>query len=233
LKHASEAAPPSFDATRVRGVVFDLDGTLIDSYAAITESLNHARDAFGLEPLDPGEVRRAVGHGLESLVAERVSEDRVEDAVRLFRERYAEIYAEKTVALPGVAAALRALHGAGLALSVASNKPERFSSAILRDLDLLRWIAFVAGPDTVGTTKPEPTMIRTCLERTALTPREALYVGDMVLDVETAARAGVSVVLVRGGSSTDVALSETGQRTIDSVTRLPSLLAPARRGSGC
>ena len=76
----------------VRGVVFDLDGTLIDSYEAIADSVNHARAAHGLSPMTDGEVRRRVGRGLESLIADVIGPYHVTDGVRLFRERYAEVF---------------------------------------------------------------------------------------------------------------------------------------------
>jgi phosphoglycolate phosphatase-like HAD superfamily hydrolase len=70
-----------------RGIVFDLDGTLIDSYEAIATSLNHARQAFGRPPMSIGEVRLQVGHGLESLIESWVDSEQVDRGVQLFREK--------------------------------------------------------------------------------------------------------------------------------------------------
>lgn len=216
--------PPLFAPASVRAVVFDLDGTLVDSYGAIAASLNHARSAFGRADLDPATIRAAVGRGLETLVAEFVHPREVQRAVELFREHYARVYSGLTSALPGAAATLRSLHERGFRLAVASNKPARFGGPILEGLGLLAWIDAVLGPDLAGTTKPDPTMLRSCLKRLGVTAAQALYVGDMALDVESGARAGIAVVLVSGGSSSSSELAATGQPVIRSLPELLTML---------
>jgi len=211
-------------ARRLRAVIFDLDGTLVDSYVAIARSLNHARAAYELPALPVDEVRRSVGHGLEQLIARWVGPDRVEDGVRLFRECYSRVYAEGTRALPGAAETLETLGNAGFGMCVASNKPARFSIAILESLDLLRWFRAVHGPDTTGVTKPDPRMLRRCLEELRVEPDDAIYVGDMALDVETADRAGLEVFLVPGGSSGSEELLATGRRVLRELADLPRIL---------
>lgn len=221
--------PPPLVASRVRGLVFDLDGTLVDSYHAIAESLNHARERSHLPPLPVALVRRRVGRGLEQLIAELVGPERVEEGVRAFRERYAEVFAAGTTALPGVPRTLAGLAASGYRMAVASNKPARFSRPILEHLGLAAHIEAVLGPDIVGAAKPEPPMILGCLERLGLTPADAVYVGDMVLDVESAARAGLPVVLVPGGSATASELGATGQTVLGTFDDLGALFprAPA------
>lgn len=218
-----EPAPPALDPAAVRGIVFDLDGTLVDSYGPITTSLNHARQAFGLPALELSFVRSRVGRGLETLVSELVTEHDVERGVRLFRECYAEVHASGTRALPGVARTLTALRRHGYRLSVASNKPARFSRPILEACALAGFDA-VCGPDVVGTTKPDPRMILACLAAMGLPASAALYVGDMLLDVASAAAAGVPVVLVAGGSSPLEALRATGQPVLHGLSALCPLL---------
>ena len=217
-------APPPLDPAAVRGIVFDLDGTLVDSYAAITESLNHARAAFSLEAMSQDDVRLRVGHGLESLVAELVGPDRVEAGVRLFRERYAAAFRAGTRAIEGAHRAIHELARRGFPLAVASNKPARFSEAILEQLDMRSPFSVVQGPDRAGCTKPDPRMIGLCLEGMGVRAAQALYVGDMVLDVDSAARAGVPVVLVPGGSSPLAELRATGQRLVRDLDELLDLL---------
>jgi phosphoglycolate phosphatase len=219
-------SPRSLDAARVRGIVFDLDGTLVDSYPAITDSLNRARTAHGLLPLPEEVVRMHVGHGLPALIAELVGAAHVEAGVGLFRERYAEVYASGTTALPYAHEVVGALAGRGYALAVASNKPARFSEAILVTLGMRAAFRAVLGPDLAGTTKPEPTMLRMCREAMGLDRAETLYVGDMALDVESARQAGVPVVLVPGGSSSLDVLRATGVPVLADLTDLLSLLPP-------
>jgi 2-phosphoglycolate phosphatase len=211
---------------KVRGVVFDLDGTLVDSYPAIAESVNRAREAHGLPALPEAHVRTRVGHGLESLIAELVGPAHVEEGVRLFREHYARAYASGTTALPDAAVVVQELQRRGYGLAIASNKPARFSEAILEALGLRAPFLEVQGPDRAGTTKPEPTMLALCRRALGTGPDETLYVGDMVLDVETARRAGVPVALVPGGSSSLPALRETGEPVLGSLRELLDLLPP-------
>ena len=205
----------------MRGIVFDLDGTLVDSYAAIAESLNHARAGFGMPALPDERIRLQVGRGLEALIADLVGRDRIVEGVRLFRERYAVVYASKTFLLPGVVSTLKQLSERGYPMSVASNKPARFGRAIVDALGLSSYLVNVHGPDSVGSTKPDPAMLRRCVEDMQVTVSSAIYVGDMVLDVETAACADIPVILVDGGSSTGSDLRETGQIC---VAGLPDLL---------
>jgi phosphoglycolate phosphatase len=208
----------------VKGVVFDLDGTLVDSYPAITDSLNHARAGWDLPPMTEDEVRLQVGHGLEVLIADLVGENRVEEGVVRFRERYAQVYASGTSILDGVAETLEGLAGAGYRMTVASNKPARFTGPILEHFGIDHLFDAVEGPDTAGVTKPDPAMIRRCLEAMGVACTEAVYVGDMVLDVESGQAADVGVILVAGGSSSVESLGATGRPVLDSIRQLPEML---------
>ncbi len=209
---------------RVRGIIFDLDGTLIDSYAAITESLNHARAHYGLAALDAEFVRLRVGRGLECLVAELVGDDRVDNGVALFRQRYSEVYLDVTQPLTGAAESLERLHRSGYRLAVASNKPARFSKPILEHLSMGAYLSCVAGPDTVGVTKPDPRMLNHCMSQLGLAAGETLYVGDMLLDIRSADQAAVDVVLVCGGSATREELQGAKRPVLDSIADLPDWL---------
>lgn len=221
------SAPARPDWDRVRGVVFDLDGTLVDSYAAIRESLNHARAAYALPPLDAPTVRRGVGRGLECLVAEFVGPERVADGVRRFRERYAVVYEAHTRPLPGAVDAVRRIHAAGYPLALASNKPARFGAPILEAIGLREAFAAVLGPDVVGSAKPHPAMLRAAARACGVAAPQALYVGDMPLDVESGARAGMPVALVRGGSASEEELLTSAAPVfgdlIELARRLPAL----------
>jgi phosphoglycolate phosphatase len=230
MTDTSPIIPPALDRSAIRGLVFDLDGTLIDSYAAIAASLNQARAHFGLAALPEDFVRRKVGRGLEQLVVELIGAEARDEGVRLFRGHYARTYADKTYPLPEALATLRRLRERGYRISVASNKPARFGKAILDQFGMLPLLDRVEGPDTAGTTKPEPSMIRNCLDGMNLEERSAAYVGDMVLDVETAARAGLPVILVQGGSSSDTDLLATGQCVLTSLAQLPEILPPSAPG---
>ena len=215
---------------RVEAVIFDLDGTLIDSYGAIAECFNHARVSLGFAPLSEPEVRRMVGHGLESLMERAVGPELLADGVRLFRERYDQVCEERTRLLPGVTETVEELHRRGTRLGVATNKPVHFAARLLRALGLMPPIAAVRGPDRDVPPKPDPTMLRRVLGDLQAGPATALYVGDMAVDVETARRAGLRVWLLPTGSAT---LSEVEEAGADRVLRrfedLARLLEPTSR----
>ncbi len=115
-------------------------------------------------------------------------------------------------------------------MAVASNKLARFGRPILEQLGMARYFATVEGPDTAGSAKPEPAMLERCLDAMEIAPEEAIYVGDMVLDVETASRARVRVVLVPGGSSDREELLRTGAPVLATLGELLALL-PSPGGS--
>src|SRR5262245_19568967 len=114
--------------TRCRAIVFDLDGTLIDSYDAIAESLNRALARMSVRTLPVDAVRSMVGRGLETLIERALGPElscpeAIARGVLLFREHYDKVFVEMTRLLPGVKDALEKLHARGYRLSVATNKP--------------------------------------------------------------------------------------------------------------
>jgi len=211
-----------------KGIVFDLDGTLIDSYEAIAESLNHALAGLGFAPVAPAGVRAMVGRGLETLMGRAMGERAVEDpgliqkGVDLFRDRYDAICVAKTSLLPGVAETVPALAGRGYRMSVATNKPSYFARRLLDELGIGRHLDAVIGPDLASHHKPHPEVALAALAAMRLDPREALYVGDMEVDVQTARAAGMSVVVLPTGSSSLDELAGAGADLI--VPAFASLL---------
>ncbi len=195
--------PPAF-----RAAVFDLDGTLIDSYAAILECLNLVRGTYGKEPVSLDECRRMVGHGLEFLIAQAIGEDEAAAGVKIFRERYAVVGPEKTNLLPEAEAVTRELAARGVPMAIASNKPAYFSTQLLDALGLGGRFAIVVGPDSGFPPKPDPTMVLHALEVLGAAPGDALFVGDMEVDVATARAAGMRVAVVPTGSCTKEELAE-------------------------
>ena len=128
--------------------------------------------------------------------------------------------------LPGVREALAELSRRDYRMSVASNKPARFGRRILEELGLERLFDVVHGPDSVGRPKPDPAMLRACLQSMNRPAGDSVYVGDMPLDVESACNADVPVVLVAGGSSSRKELLATGEAVISTFRELPLLLSP-------
>jgi 2-phosphoglycolate phosphatase len=208
-----------------RAVVFDLDGTLLDSYAAIHECLALVLAAFGKPPVSPDETRRMVGHGLEILVARAVGEANVSEGVRIFRERYERVGPENSTLLPGADAVTRLLVEAGIPIAIASNKPARFSREILGRLGILSRFAFVAGPDDGFPPKPAPHMVFMALSTMGAKGSESVYVGDMPVDVATARAAEIPVVVVPTGSATEAELRAVSpDLLIRDLNELPAVL---------
>lgn len=187
-------------STGWRGIVFDLDGTLMDSYRAITASVNEVRRSRGLAELGEAEVRPHVGRGLPHLLKMVVPGTELEPDAARYRAHHPSVLRSHTDLLPGVEATLRALHQQGFRLGVCSNKPRAFTVQLLADFGLAPLFATVVGPEDAQRPKPAPDMLIVAIERLQLRPAAVLYVGDMTVDVETARAAGVTVWVIATGS---------------------------------
>src|SRR5262249_13912211 len=222
----ASTAPRSPGADALRPfLVFDLDGTLIDGYAAIGDALAYAMTRLGVEALPLERVRGMVGHGLERLLAEAVGEVRAAEGVRLFRERYADIAVEQTHLLPGVEEVLATLAGRGHAMALASNKPARFSRMILDAKGVgIRFVA-VGGPDADTPAKPDPAMLRRLLAAAGASAADTGVVGALEVDAEFARAAGCRVVLIPSGSRSREELSGVdADALLESIEELPEWL---------
>ena len=210
----------------IRCILFDLDGTLVDSYDAITESLNAARSAFGEPVYTRQEVIKMVGHGLENLMEKALGADRVAEGVRIFREHYREISLPGTRLLAGVEATLKTLQDRGYALAVITNKPATFSRRILDHLGVGHHFPVLYGPD-LAPAKPDPEMVSRSLSDLGFSPDEAVLVGDMRVDLDTARNAGIPFYAVATGSDSREDLAAAGpDRLLDRFEDLLSLLPP-------
>jgi 2-phosphoglycolate phosphatase len=219
---------PTRPARRPRAVLFDFDGTLADSYPAIAASVNHVRAAHGLPPLAEDEVRRHVGRGPAYLLGHTVPGGDVPADLVRYKQHHPSVMRQGTRLYPGVAEALAALQASGLRLGVCSNKPVAFTRQLLDDLGLAGRFDAVLGPEDVPRPKPAPDMLCAGLKRLDVTPAEALYVGDMTVDVQTARAAGVRVWVVPTGSDDRAALRAAGpDRLLDRFADLVPGLAQA------
>jgi phosphoglycolate phosphatase len=212
--------------------LFDFDGTLADSFAAITASTNHVRTSYGLPALPEAEVRKFVGYGLANLLADLVPGAPVEEAIARYREHHAGVMVSETRLMSGVAETIPELAHRGLRLAVCSNKRVEFTRELVRTLGLGDYFTCVLGPDDVGQRpKPDPAMLLEGLTRLKVSANDAVYVGDMIVDVQTAKAAGVPVWLVspdETGSSTPV--EDLGaDRVLRSFRELLTLLPAVKK----
>lgn len=185
----------------IRALLFDFDGTLADSFAAIAASTNHARKIFGLPPLTVEEIRSYVGHGLMQLMTDLVpTAPSSDEAVRVYREHHRTIAVVQTTLLPGVAETIADLHRSGIALGVCSNKAVSFTTVLVNHLFPAGTFGAVLGPEDVGRPKPDPAMLLEACRRLEVPVSETVYIGDMSVDVLTGKAAGMTTWLVPGGA---------------------------------
>ncbi len=207
-------------------ILFDFDGTLIDSYPAIAASVNYVRQQHGEPPLSIAAVREHVGRGPDYLLAHTVPGYRKDIDIARYREHHPSVMFEGTSLLPGAAEALAGLHQAGKRLGLCSNKPRLFSGRLLTHLGVAQCFDIVLGPEDVAHPKPAPDMLRAALARLALPANRVLYIGDMTVDIETARAAGLAVWVVPTGSDTRAALEAARpDRILDGLGDLLDLRA--------
>jgi phosphoglycolate phosphatase len=209
----------------LRAVLFDFDGTLGDSYPAITASVNHVRQLHHLPPLSEAEVRRHVGRGPACLLEHTVPAGNVADNIASYKAHHPSVLREGTRLMPGAREILRVLDESGMLLGVCSNKPVAFTRELLDYLSVAKHIDIVLGPEDVASPKPAPDMLREALRRLGVSPDEALYIGDMTVDVQTARGAGVPVWIAPTGSDTVEAIARASpDRIVPSLTEAAHLL---------
>jgi len=187
-------------ASALQAIIFDFDGTLIDSYPAITASVNHVRAAHKLPPLSEPEVRRCVGRGPAYLLEHTVPGADLEQDLSRYRAHHPSVLRSGTRLLPGVADTLSLLKQAGLHLAVCSNKPRNFTRELIDYLGLAAAFQVVIGPEDAARIKPAPDMLLAALQQLHVASSAALYVGDMVVDIQTARAAEVTVWVIPTGS---------------------------------
>jgi phosphoglycolate phosphatase len=183
-------------------IVFDLDGTLVDSQRDLADSANDMLAAYGADPLDGSRVAAMVGDGARQLVARALEAAGVSADVPEALDRFLSIYSERlfihTRPYRGIPDVVEAL-SARSALAVLTNKPEAFSCRLLDGFGLSRHFQAVIGGDSGFPRKPDPAGLRHLVGLAATRPPAALMVGDSMVDVETARRAGTRVCVARYG----------------------------------
>jgi phosphoglycolate phosphatase len=215
---------------RYRAVIFDLDGTLVDSYAALEQAINFARGAHAMEPLPLGRIRDFVGDGIETLLERSFGTTDVPPTARAaFEEHYDEICCAGSRLLDDVDVTIAELAALGVPMAVCTNKPTSFSRKILDALELAQYFNAIVGPDVAGARKPDAQHVLTTLESTGCAPSAALFVGDMPIDVAAARNSGLAVAVVSTGSSTIEQLREA--KADHYLGRFSDLLGVVRNGA--
>jgi len=218
-------------------LLFDLDGTLVDSAPDLAGALNRLRAEQGLAALAIAQVKGMVGDGVAKLVERGLPPsgeaapgpgDR-ERLVRRFLEIYEARLTAETRPYPGVVETLEILAAAGWRLGVCTNKPEAASREILADLGLERFFATVGGGDSFAERKPAAGHLLATLARMGAAPGSAVMVGDSPNDVLSARNAGLPVVVVGYGYSRVPPAELGADALIERFAELPAALAALAR----
>lgn len=215
-----------------RAVLFDLDGTLLDSAPDLAAAANAMLAEFGLPACDPAVIATYIGKGIAKLVERTLagSLDAAADpvlfarALPIYERYYAEESGRRAVPFPGVIEGLRALRDAGLPLACITNKAERFTLDLLQRTGLDGFFPVVVCGDTVVRKKPDPEPVLTACARLDVRPADALMIGDSANDCEAARAAGCPVWCVPYGYNEGRPVE-----TLDCDLIVPDLAEAARR----
>jgi len=215
-----------------RAIVFDLDGTLIDSVPDVRNALNRTLASEGRRPLTPAEVQGLVGEGARVMFekAWAATGDALADgAFDVLFDRYAGFYlahpADETVIYPGVVEVLEGFAADGVTLGICTNKPQVLSVAVLEALGLDGLFAAVIGGDATEHRKPDARHVLETLAPMGADAGDAAYVGDSAIDVAAARNADIPVVVVSWGYRHVPATELGADAVIDHFSELPSVLS--------
>ena len=212
-------------------ILFDLDGTLVDSAPDIAAATNELLATRGLSPLSLPEIKAMIGDGVRKLIERAfaasgnpLSGIELDKANEAMKPIYLRHVTGLATLMPGVREALVHFHKAGMAMGVVTNKPQVAAREVLLHFGLTEFFGVIVGGDAVSHQKPAPDGLLLALDRLRAEPGNALMVGDSVADAGAARAAGVAVVLVHGGY-TQVPLEEIGADLVcDSMLYLPAAL---------
>ncbi|MAW85247.1 MAG: phosphoglycolate phosphatase [Phyllobacteriaceae bacterium] len=191
-------------------IVFDLDGTLVDTAPDLLDALDHAIGAAGLPPVDQAAMRAYAGHGGRAMIERAfalnrrpLATDERERLLALFLEHYTSRMPGRSALFPGAIEALTRFEEAGFPLAVCTNKFERLARQLLERLDLAHRFAMIAGADTFAFRKPDPRHLTETIRHAAGDAATGLLIGDTNTDIATAKAAGLPVVAVGFGYSAE------------------------------
>lgn len=214
------------DFSDVRALIFDLDGTLIDSKLDLVHSVNAMLREMGRDELPVNTISGYVGQGAPLLVTRALggvsSEEELQRALKFFLEHYEQHKIDHTSVYPGVREALEAM--GHLPMAILTNKPIRISRRILSALNLSQYFRAVYGGNSFSTKKPDPLGARTILNEFDVAPERAMLIGDSEVDVQTARDAGTIAVAVNYGFGTHDRTVHPADLYLDRLNHLPRLL---------
>jgi phosphoglycolate phosphatase len=214
-----------------KAILFDLDGTLVDSAPDITAAVNELLAGRNLPPLRLDQVKAMIGGGVRKLVERAFAASgapllgsALDEANRVMAPIYRRHLTGLTRLMPGVREVLTHFHLNGMAMGVVTNKPQLATREILLHFGLTEYLGAIIGGDAVTYVKPAPDALLLALDQLRVEPYDTLMVGDSSADVDAARAAGMPVILLRGGY-TQTPVEELGADLVcDSLLDLPSAM---------
>jgi phosphoglycolate phosphatase len=220
-------------------ILFDLDGTLVDTAPDLVATLNLIFAREGLPAVVYNDARNMVGGGARLMIerglaanGRAVGEVEIDRMVRDYIDHYAAHIADRSRPFPGVEAALDQLAGRGCRFAVCTNKLEWLSVRLLDALGLSRRFAAICGADTFGLQKPNPDFLRRTIERVKGEVTSAVMVGDSLNDISPALAAGIPVIAVDFGYSETPVRDLSPNRVISAFAELPGAIFGILDGTG-
>lgn len=226
-------------------VLFDLDGTLTDPFEGITRSIRYALQELGRTPPPPAELSWCIGPPLlrsfvsllnpesgavngdtpDPVVADTAVEKEAWEAVRLYRQRFAEVGMLENQVYEGIPDVLESLSASGWRLFLATSKPRIYAQPILKHFGLATWFQGIYGSELDGTHSNKADLLGHILQKESLSPEQAIMVGDRKHDIEGARRTGLRVLAVSYGYAAPGELAAAGPDAIaDSPREIPARL---------
>lgn len=212
-------------------LVFDLDGTLVDTAPDLLGALNAVLTTRGRRPVEASEVGYLVGHGARAMLAEAmqrtgqgVPSEELPPLVDAFILHYRDHLADASRPYPGVASTLEALARAGARMGVLTNKPQVLAEPLLAKLDLARYFPVIHGAGRFSYVKPDARVFHHVLDELGGTGSGTVMIGDSATDVATARAAGAPVVVLSYGYTPEPAHTLGADVVIDDFAQLPRVL---------
>jgi len=216
-----------------RLILFDVDGTMVDSVPDLADAVNVMQTKLGRDPHSEAKIRHWVGNGVEKLVKRALSDDLdaepdaalFEQAVPHFRQAYSLRVCERSHLYDGVEKTLSELKDRGFNLGCITNKAEQFTLPLLQKLGIANYFSITVCGDTLSEKKPHPMPLLHCAKHFDVHPSEALMIGDSISDVKAARAAGFNIICLSYGYNHGQDIHTANpDAVIDSFNELPDYL---------